>query len=310
MLSVLIGPGINPHNYSAAPSDLRVVERADIIFINGLDLEENVLDDIAATAAGYIVPVSDGIRIIGAEDEADEHAHDDDEHDDDEHADDADEHDDDEHADDADEHDADEHADDEHGHDDDDEHAHEHAEGDPHVWMDPASAAVWVRNMVQVLSSADPANTYAYQRNGNAYLEQLNELDTEIRTMISVIPLEKRKLVLDHQAFTYFAEAYDFEVTGAIIPGTTSNAEPSARDIAALSRLLKEEQVRAIFVGKTASSNLKKLAETLTKEIGGDQEVRIMATLTGALALEGERGDTYLDLIRYNAEQVVNGLRE
>jgi ABC-type Zn uptake system ZnuABC Zn-binding protein ZnuA len=287
---VLIGPGINPHNFSAVPSDLRVVERADIIFINGLGLEENVLDDIAATAAGYIVPVSDGIRIIGADEEADEHAHDEDEHDDDEHA-----------------HDDDEHDDDEH---DDDEHAHEHAEGDPHVWMDPASAAVWVRNMVQVLSSADPTNTYAYQRNGNAYLEQLNELDTEIRAMISVIPLEKRKLVLDHQAFTYFAEAYDFEVTGAIIPGTTSNAEPSARDIAALSRLLKEEQVKAIFVGETASSNLKKLAETLTKEIGGNQEVRIMATLTGALALEGERGDTYLDLIRYNAEQVVNGLRE
>jgi len=206
-------------------------------------------------------------------------------------------------------HDDDEHAHDEDEHDD-DEHAHEHAEGDPHVWMDPASAAVWVRNMIQVLSSADPANTYAYQRNGNAYLEQLNELDTEIRAMISVIPLEKRKLVLDHQAFTYFAEAYDFEVTGAIIPGTTSNAEPSARDIAALSRLLKEEQVKAIFVGETASSNLKKLAETLTKEIGGNQEVRIMATLTGALALEGERGDTYLDLMRYNAEQVVNGLRE
>ncbi len=274
-VSVLVKPGWNPHNYEAAPGDLRTVEEAHIVFVNGLDLEENLLSDIAAAAAGYIVPVSDGIDIIY-----------------------------------ADGHEEDEHGHDEHEEEHEEEDDHDHGGVDPHVWMDPESVIIWTRNIADVLSAADPDNSAAYAKNSESYIDRLRETDARIREMLKAVSPQQRKLVLDHHAFTYFARAYGFEIVGAVIPGTTSNAEPSARDMAALVQVLREHQIPAVFVGETASGNLKRLTETLVQETGSinGREVQIIETVTGALTQAGERGESYIDLMLYNAEMILKGL--
>jgi ABC-type Zn uptake system ZnuABC Zn-binding protein ZnuA len=294
-LAILMSRGQNPHAYEPAPRDLMLVEEADLVLVNGLELEEGLLDQIDAVARGPIVPLSAGVNAIeGGHDHDDADDHDDAEHEDDHHVDD--------HAD-------AEHEDADHDHDDDDhadETAHDHAGGDPHVWTDPASVVVWTENLVRVLSAADPANAAGYEERGRAYLDRLEELDSELRSMFASIPDERRKIVSDHESFSYLARAYGFETIGAIVPGTSDSAEPSAGALADLVGLLEAEGVRAIFVGVTASRGLTRTAEAIAAELGED--VAVVSTLTGSLAAPGERGDTYLDFMRYNAEQIVGGL--
>ncbi len=275
-LTVMIGLGQNPHSYQPTPSAMRTAETAHIAFTNGLELEENLLDDLEAVATGYIVPVSAGIEPIeGGHDHDDDHDHEGEDHDHDEE-----------------------------GVDHDD---HVHAAGDPHVWTDPNNAIVWVENIVEVLSEADPANADGYRSRGDDYISELEEIDIFIRQAIREVPRSRRKIVVDHQAFNYFAEEYGLEVVGAIIPNTTDTAEPSAREIASVVELIRAEDVGVIFVGRTASRGLTQLAEAVAEESG--RPVRIVSTLTGSLAPEGEPGDTYLGFLRYNAEQIVAGLR-
>lgn len=282
---VLMALGDNPHSYEPTPSALRTLERAHIVFTNGLALEENLIDDLDAVAGGYVVPVSAGIEPLAGG----EHSHDDEDHDD------------------HDDHDHDDHHDDEGEHDDHDhDHDHVHAEGDPHVWTDPNNAIVWVENIVTAMSEADPENADVYRRRGDDYIAELEEVDIFIRQTIREVPRSQRKIVVDHEAFGYFADEYGLEAVGAIVPSTTDTAEPSARDIARLVDLIREAEVQAILVGRTASRALTRLAQTIADEVG--RPIRIVPMLTGSLAPAGEPGDTYLGFLRYNAEQIAFAL--
>ena len=260
-IEILMVPGQNPHSYEPVPGNIRSIEEADLIFINGFGLEENLLDDIQAAAKGYIVPVSSGIETLDFQTGSNSN---------------------------------------------DSEEGHEHETGDPHVWMNPKNVIHWVRNMVTVLSEADADHAVVYRERGESYIAELAEMDAYIRDQIRLIPVDRRILILDHQLFNYFADEYGFTIIGALIPGTSDSAEPSPRAIADLVGLVREYNVPALFVGRTASEGLQKLAETVIAEAG--TVIRILPTLTGSLALPGTRGDTYLDFLRFNIEQIIKGL--
>ncbi len=80
-ISVLIGAGVNPHGYQPNPSDFKRIEEADIVFINGFDLEEQLLDAVTAAATGYVVPVSAAIELLASEEGEHEEHHDEEEED-------------------------------------------------------------------------------------------------------------------------------------------------------------------------------------------------------------------------------------
>jgi ABC-type Zn uptake system ZnuABC Zn-binding protein ZnuA len=267
-VGVLMAVGQNPHAYEPTPSALRRIESAQIVFTNGLGLESGLTDDLSEIAGGYVVPVSAGIDPLSSDEDSGE-----------------------EHGNEA--HSAD---------------THEHGEVDPHVWMDPNNVLIWVRNMVDALSAADPDNREIYQENGDAYGEALREIDRHIRRSLGDIPKDRRKLVVDHESFRYFAEEYGLKIVGAVIPSTTDAAEPSARDMAKLVNLIREEDVRAVYVSRTASRSLVRLARSVADEVG--HEVAIVPTLTGSLAPEGQPGDTYLGFLRYNVDQILKGLEQ
>jgi ABC-type Zn uptake system ZnuABC Zn-binding protein ZnuA len=294
-LTVLIGIGQNPHSFEPTPQDLAAIETANLVFVNGLDLEEVLVDAIDETATGTVIAVSDGIEFLAfGEAEHDDH----DDHDEADH----DDHDEAEH----DNHDEAEHDDhDEAEHDDHD--GHDHA-NDPHFWMDPNNVIAWAENIAEALIDADPANADAYQANADAYIVGLQAVDAYIREQTSKIHEHDRKIVTDHQTLGYFAEEYGYEIVGAVIPGTTDSGGASAGEVAELAELMQAEEVKTIFIGESAGQGMQDLAQALADEIGG--EVQIISILTGSLAPEGQEGDTYLGFLRYNIDKIVAGLSD
>ncbi|MBN1123009.1 MAG: zinc ABC transporter substrate-binding protein [Anaerolineae bacterium] len=260
-LTVLMAVGQDPHSYEPTPRALAAIEDADIIFVNGLDLEEVLMGSIENTATGVIVPVSAGIEPLASG--GDDHEEGDD---------------------------------------------HHHAAGDPHFWVDPNNLMVWVENIEQVLSEADPGSHEMYQANAEAYHAELEALDAYIREQVTGIPEENRKLVTDHGLYGYFAEEYGFEIVGLMIDSFSTTAGTSAGDVARLAEVIQEEDVPAIFIGTTASQGLQNLAEAIAEETG--EKIKVLPLLTGSLAPEGEPGDTYLGYMQYNIDQIASGLAE
>ena len=283
-LTVLMSVGQNPHSYDPAPRDIAAMESADIIFVNGLDLEEQLMSVIEGLEGPSVVEVSHGLTPRVDESELDEHGHDDEG----------------EHHDDEGEH----HDDDGHGHDDDND-DHDHAAGDPHFWFSPKNVMHWVHEIEEALSDADPANAAAYREAADDYTAQLQTLDAEIRGLVDTVPREDRKLVVDHAVLGYFADDYGFTILGNILPGFSDQSEPSAREIAEIVETVEEYDVRAIFVGGTASRGLVTMAEAVAGEI--NRPLPIVSILTGSLTPSG-RGSDYLDYVRYNTEQIVGAL--
>jgi len=291
-IEVLVPKGGNPHNYEPSPRDMALVEDADLIFVNGLALEETLLEVLEQVSTGNIVEVSSTIKPIGFE-EGEEHEHHDEEMHEEEHHD---HHDGEAHEDEHDDHhdgEADEH--------------HDHHDQDPHTWTSPLNVIQWTTVITQALVAADPANAAAYEANAETYRAKLEALDSKIRTEIATIADEDKLLVSDHSVFGYFAKDYGFETMGALLPSFSTNSEISARDLSELIELVEEHHIKAIFVGNTAGEALKKLAEVLAEE--SDHPLQILPVLTGSLTETGEEGDSYISFIEYNVNQIVKGLR-
>ena len=178
----------------------------------------------------------------------------------------------------------------------------EHGSFDPHTWTDPNNVIIWTQNIATALSQTDPANATTYQSNADAYIASLLDLDAWIRPEVAKIPPERRKLVTDHRAFGYFADEYGFEQIGALVGSFSTNASPSAQEIAALEDMIRAQDVPAIFVGKTANS-------TLAEQVSQDTGTKIVPIYTGSLTAPGGEADSYLAFMHYNVKAIVEALK-
>ncbi len=229
-LDVLLDSGADAHDFEPSPQDAVTLRNADLVFMNGIGLDEWLEDIIeGADGADHVVVVTDGIEVFeGAGHEEDEHEEDEDDH-------------------------------------DEAEEDHAHDEGDPHVWHDPENVKVMVRNIVAALLEADPDNADAYRAAGEAYEARLDEVDAEIQALIDEVPEANRKLVTNHDAFGYFLRAYGLEFVGAVIPSTGSGSQPSAQELAELSDLIRDSGVKAIFAEAEVDPSV---AEQLANDTG------------------------------------------
>ncbi len=141
----------------------------------------------------------------------------------------------------------------------------DHEEGDPHFWLDPVLVINYVNNIRDGLISIDPDGKAIYEKNATEYIKQLEQLDGWIKEQVSLVPVEKRILVTNHESLGYFGDRYDFRVAGAIIPSTSSGATPSALELADLVEIIKTEGVRAIFLETGANPAL---ANQIASETG------------------------------------------
>jgi ABC-type Zn uptake system ZnuABC Zn-binding protein ZnuA len=176
-------------------------------------------------------------------------------------------------------------------------------EGDPHFWLNPIHVISYVENIRDGMIQADPAGKDVYTRNAQAYIAQLNALDAWITDQVAQIPMERRLLVTNHESFGYFADRYGFRLVGAIIPSVSTSASPSAQQMAALIDQIKASGAPAIFLETGANPQL---AQQIASETG----VKVVSDLyTHSISAADGPAPTYLELMRYNAKQIVEALK-
>jgi len=172
---------------------------------------------------------------------------------------------------------------------------------DPHWWHDPANVQAAVMAIRDALAKADPGASPGYERRAAAYLFKVRALDRGIQRCMSAVVPSQRKLVTDHDAFGYFAKRYGIEVVGAVIPSQTTQAQPSAGELAGLRQVIAREGVKAVFPEESVNA---RTAQAIARETGATSRY----TLYGdSLGPKGSSGDTYLKMELVNADAMVRG---
>ncbi|MBW6392777.1 MAG: zinc ABC transporter substrate-binding protein [Halomonas sp.] len=296
----LVGPDSDTHVFSPSPRDARSLAEADLVVFNGLQFEgwmERLVE--SSDYSGPLVTASDGIDTLDYHGHDHAHAHGHDDHEDDH----------DDHGHDDHDHDDEEHGHDDHGHDDHDDHGHDeatahddhaHGDDDPHGWQDLAMGKVYIGNIRDGLIEADPDNEAAYRENAERYINELEATDAEIRELLGEIP-DSTSVITGHDSFGYFSSAYGIRFLSPV--GLSTEAEPSAADMAELIDVIREQDVRALFhENMTSPAVINQLAEETGLPIAG-------TLYADALAAEGE-ASTYLGMMRHNAQVLHDALAE
>jgi len=172
---------------------------------------------------------------------------------------------------------------------------------DPHWWHDPRNMIFAAQRVHDALVRADPRAAGRLDRSTDAYITRLRALDRGIAGCFDRVPAAERKLVTDHDAFTYFARRYGIRVVGAVIPAQTTAAQPSAGDLADLVRVIAREHVRAVFPETSLS---RRLAEAIARQTGARADLELYGDTLGP---QGSPGATYLGMEQANADAMVRG---
>lgn len=172
---------------------------------------------------------------------------------------------------------------------------------DPHVWTDPANAERMTTTIAKGLTHANPADASVYESNATTYVRKLATLDDWIRATLDQVPPAERLLVTNHDAFTYFVDAYGITLVGSIIPEFDDNAEPSAADIDELVNKIRTAGAKAIFAESSISP---KLAKTVATETGILVFSGPDSLYSDTLGAPGSGAETYISSTIHNVTQL------
>jgi zinc/manganese transport system substrate-binding protein len=171
---------------------------------------------------------------------------------------------------------------------------------DPHAWQSVPNAEIYVVNIRNAMVAADPANAATYRANAAAYLTKLEALDHDVREAVARIPINRRKVISTHDAFGYFAAAYD--ITFVAPEGVSTETEPSARDIATIITQIKKETIPAVFLENVSDPRL-------MRQIAFETGAAIGGTLySDSLTNESGEAPTYIAMVRHNISAIASAL--
>ncbi len=179
-------------------------------------------------------------------------------------------------------------------------HAHAHGHDDPHAWQSVANAKIYVANIRDALSAADPAGKASYEANATAYLAELDRLEGEVKAAIARIPAERRKAITTHDAFGYFVKAYGIDFVAP--QGVSTEAEASARDVARIIRQVKTQKIPAVFLENVTNP---RLVEQIARESGAKVGGRLYSD---ALSAETGPAGTYIRMMKHNISEIEKAL--
>jgi zinc/manganese transport system substrate-binding protein len=263
-VEVLMPVGADPHDFQASAAQMGDLNRADLVVANGLGLEEGVEAALDSAA-------DDGVRVFEVGPLLDplplEPAVEEEEHDE-------------EHE---------------------DEEGHERDGLDPHVWLDPVRMADAARLIATQLEEIEPEIDWTTR--ADRYAEELAATDAMISEQLSAIPEQSRRLVTNHESLGYFANRYDFEVVGVVIPGGSTLADPSSAHLAELVELMRREGITVIF-GETTEPDA--LATVVASELGED--VAVVELFTESLGPAGSEAETLIGMLEANADLITEAL--
>jgi zinc/manganese transport system substrate-binding protein len=260
----ILQPDSDPHDYEARPADVQAVTDAEIVFASGDGLDEWIEDVVADSGSEAEIVDLGAAAPIRLAGEGE-----------------------------------DEHADEEEG-----EHHHHDSKYDPHWWHDPRNVEAAAGEIATALSAVDPSDEAEFEANADAYVAEVEALDAAIAACIDSVPANRRKLVTDHDAFNYFANRYEIEVVGAVIPSQTTQAQASAKELSELADTIEAEEVRAIFPESSLNA---KVAEAIADQTGATAEYTLYGDTLGP---EGSDGATYAEMEAANADAVVRGFTD
>lgn len=261
--TTLMPVGADPHDFSASSAQIAAMMKADLVIANGLGLEGGLASTLDQAEL-------DGIPVMDVADEVNpipfgDHDH---EHDDHDHA----------------------------GHE-----GHDHGEFDPHFWLDAGRMAQGAELIGA--QAAELSGDKKWSECGAEVSQQLKDLDAQVRTTLNAVPADKRVIVTDHDAFGYFNAAYGFESAGVVVPGGSTEAEPSSQDLAALAQTIKDRGVPVIFSNTAVNQGL---VDSLAREVGSD--VAVVPLYVGSTGPEDSPAADYQGMMRENARLIADAL--
>lgn len=265
-VTTIIPIGADSHDYQPSARQVGELMGADLIIANGLGLEQGFAD-VLETAA------SDGVSVLEIAPDVNPLPFADHEHEEEEHEEDA--------------------------HEEGEE--HEHGSLDPHVWFDPARVATATGLIAGQLAVID--DSIDWQARADAYTDDLTQAQTDIEEILSVVPVESRRMVTNHDAFGYFADVFGFEIVGVVIPGGSTLDDPSSAELAELVAEIEHENVSAIFAETTSSTAL---AEAVAAEVG--REIAVVELYTESLDEPGTDAGTLIGMLLTNARRIAGAL--
>lgn len=169
---------------------------------------------------------------------------------------------------------------------------------DPHAWQDVENVRLYIANIRDALTKADPRGASDYARNASLYDRELDALHREIKAAFATIPKERRKVITSHDAFSYFGDAYD--VVFVAPQGVSSVAAPSARDVASIIQQIREQRIRAIFLENA-------LPQHLARQISTETGVKIAGKLYADVL--GDNIRSYAQMMRHNYKAILTALK-
>lgn len=243
-LTSIVGPDADAHLYMPTVGDAIAVEKADLIFVNGLGFETWSNDLIANSGTkATVVTVTKKVEPLLVEGEI-----------------------------------------------------------DPHAWNALPNGIKYADAVILGLSAADGANASAYQARGDAYKDKLMALDKKARDAFNALPEDGRVVVTAHDAFGYLADAYGLTFLAPV--GIDTEAEPSAKELAALITHLKEVEAKALFVENIANGDL-------IAQIASETGIEISGKIySDALSVKGSPATSYLAMFDHNLTTLIAALSE
>lgn len=258
-VQVLVPIGVDPHDYQTSSSQVADINRADLVIVNGLGLEENMGDVLAAaeTDGAVILAVAQSVDPIAlggreASQVCDPDA--------------------------------------------------EVSGCDPHIWMDPDRVADAARRIAEALGQVEPSVDWASR--ADAYVRSMDGAAAEMEMVLAGVPVERRKIVTNHDSLQYFADRFDFEVVATVISGGSTLADPSSADLASLVETMRTEGINVIFADTTDSTAL---AEAVAAELG--EAVTVVELFTGSVGAPGSDAETLIGMLMVDAALIAEALQ-
>jgi manganese/zinc/iron transport system substrate-binding protein len=176
---------------------------------------------------------------------------------------------------------------------------------DPHIWFDVSLWIMVVRYIQTQIMLLDAQHADIYEKNGEEYIAQLEQLHFYIQKRVSEIDPPKRILITAHDAFGYFGAAYGFEVVG--LQGLSTDCDISTKDIQELADYIVEKQISTIFIESSIPERTLVAVRNAVVARGYHVELG-MELYSDALGDAASGAATYIGMVKHNVDVIVNSL--
>ena len=171
----------------------------------------------------------------------------------------------------------------------------------PHAWMSPQNAVIYVENIRKSLGKLDPANAATYDRNAKAYSEQIKAIDLKLKTAIAAIPPDRRYIVSCEGAFSYIAR--DYGLKEVYLWAVNAEQQATPKQVEKTIDTVKENRIPAVFCESTVNPKAQlQVAKESGAKFGGVFYVDSLSPADGPAS-------TYLKLLEYNVSTLIKGLQ-